>query len=1391
MSDLNPELYTVAWLAPLEIEAQAASHMLDNRHRGRFPIRRGDDYVFQAGDMCGHNVIIATLPAGQEYGTGSAAALASQVKKFLPNLWFGLLVGVAAGLPNFSRSPPLDIRLGDVLVSLPTSENTGLIAYDLGKETGQKGFQPLRSGNVLANTETIVRSAIGSIKLLAPNDAEVIFPYYENIKHKSHPNGTFVDPGQEQDILYQVDDDGNEHLVEREERPGDKRIRVWYGTIGSGDKLMKDARKRNELRDKYNLIGLEMEAAGTMNRIPVGVIRGVCDYGDKHKNKEWQPYAAAMAAAYARAVLSEVPAGTIPNKPVAPQNGRYEWQTDPDNPWKEFLEDLGESDPDTDMSRIKDDKGGWLENCFDWILKDAQLKDWQDNKDTRLLWIKGDPGKGKTMLMIGLVNELTDRLRLHESCTLSFFFCQNTEPHLNNGVSVLRGLIWKLLSENPALGCYIPKEYRLKPKDKRKAMFEESNPNIFSTLKTMLSAILRDTSFEAVYLLVDALDECDRGLDRLVEWIADNAADPQSKAKWLVSSRSTTKLDRTLKQKSHQRKITLELNHKHISRAVTRFIKQRVDNLASEGRYSEELRSKVQTTLEEKAESTFLWAALVCKHLKGVPRLEIMMELNKFPPGLPSVYERMMRLIENQGDNTSGLCKRVLCVIIIAYRPLTLEELVSMAELHKYPVADIRELVNLCGSYLILRDETIRFLHQSAKDYLGQVAEVFPSGREHEHGRIVERSLQAMSKILKKDVYGLRHPGFPVQKVNPPNPDPLSPIRYSCSYWINHLLETSKKFRDHDARHAMEPFFNKHLLHWLEALSLTRGIPNVAVMMSKFVDMILWAIENNPLQVYASALVFSPARSPVKNLFGEEELEWIRTKPAMQDDWSPCLQTLEGHSPITSVAFSHDDKYLASASIIVKIWDTATSGYLQTLKGHSNFVNSVAFSHDDKHLASASDDKTVKIWDTATGSCLQTLKDHSGSVSSVAFSHDDKHLASASHDNTVKIWDTATGSCLQTLKDHSSLVSSVAFSHDDKHLASASDIVKIWDTASGSCLQTLNGHSDWITSVAFSHDGKHLASASDTVKIWDTATDSCLQTPKDHSAWVTSVAFSHDDKHLASASDDKTVKIWDTATGSCLQTLKGHRNWVRLVAFSHDDKHLASASLDNTVKIWDAVTGSCLQTLRGHSGWINSVAFSHDDKHLASASDTVKIWDTATDSCLQTLKDHNSLVTSVAFSHDDKHLASASYDGTVKIWDRVTVAFSHDDKHLALASSDNTVKIWDTASGGCLQALDIGKALENLSFDTAGQYLRTEIGAILLDVSLASGTAPSRTAHQKPRYQGIGISSDGKWITRNSENLLWLPSEYRPSRSTVTASTVAIGCASGRVLIFDFMMHNS
>jgi hypothetical protein len=64
-----------------------------------------------------------------------------------------------AGLPNFTKSPPTDIRLGDLLVGVSDQRGPGLVAYELGRESNG-GFELLRGGQLLANTETTVLSAI-------------------------------------------------------------------------------------------------------------------------------------------------------------------------------------------------------------------------------------------------------------------------------------------------------------------------------------------------------------------------------------------------------------------------------------------------------------------------------------------------------------------------------------------------------------------------------------------------------------------------------------------------------------------------------------------------------------------------------------------------------------------------------------------------------------------------------------------------------------------------------------------------------------------------------------------------------------------------------------------------------------------------------------------------------------------------------------------------------------------------------------------------------------------------------------------------------------------------------------------------------------------------------
>ena len=241
-------------------------------------------------------------------------------------------------------------------------------------------------------------------------------------------------------------------------------------------------------------------------------------------------------------------------------------------------------------------------------------------------------------------------------------------------------------------------------------------------------------------------------------------------------------------------------------------------------------------------------------------------------------------------------------------------------------------------------------------------------------------------------------------------------------------------------------------------------------------------IEKAPLQLYSTALIFAPEKSVVREQFLNEFLHefprWITGLPEVRKDWSALLQTLEGHSGwVNAVAFSPDGQLLASASDEgpFRLWDARTGALRDTLQRRSGWVNAVAFSPDGQLLVSASDDGTVKLWDARTGVLRDTLEGHSDWVKAIAFSPDGQLLASASDDGTVRLWDARTGALRDTFLGDSGWVRAVAFSPDGLLLASTYDgkTVWVWNTSTGNVTEIFNNEKR-VHELSFSSDGSYL-----------------------------------------------------------------------------------------------------------------------------------------------------------------------------------------------------------------------------------------------------------------------------------------------------------------------------
>ncbi|KAF2151440.1 ankyrin [Myriangium duriaei CBS 260.36] len=790
------EEYTVGWVCALPVELAAAKAMLDEEHDHSNPnASSAEQNIYCTGSIAGHNVVIVCLPAGR-IGNNPAAAVATQMQSAFPGIRFGLMVGVGGGVPSAGK----DVRLGDVVVSQPDHSFGGVVQYDRGKTT-LSGFQ--RTGS-LNSPPQILLSAVSTVQANEILERSTLSNYLSHIEHIR----TFQRSRTGPDVLFEtnynhVPGPTCDHCCANRQqaqsaRESETEVVVHYGTIASGNRVIKDAVERDNIsNDLDGVLCFDMEAAGLMDSFPCLVIRGVCDYADSHKNKRWQPYAAGTAAAYAKELLTVI-------RPVGVEGAPSAEESVGDGSKRSFhassadrasckrrkvdIEGLPESSTVDTPLRIldiqrdptsltheesqalltslkfehidehqKSIKTAHARTCK-WLLTNTQYIQWLDASKLRehhgFLWIKGKAGAGKSTIMkFALANA---RKRAKDCIVLSFFFHARGGELEKSTIGAYRSLLLQLFDCLPQLQSSF-----------NSIGVSRSNIGADYTwsvelLETLFEQAVSSLQKTSVVCFVDALDECEeeqvREMIRFFKRIGDLTFSQGIRFRICLSSRPYPNI--TIQRGLE---LMLEGQEGHMQDIVT-YIEAEL-NIGER-----EITPQIRAELEQKANGVFMWVVLVIGILNTESDHGNIHELRKKLQQIPGdLHELFQNLLTR---DSHGKDRLVLCIqwVLFARKPLSPAQLylalrsgvsphgnllrtfegVTTEDIHRFIINSSKGFVEVTAT-----GAQVQFIHESVKDFLlneNGLGQVWPELENDFRGRSHERLKHCCLSYIDVDI---------------------------------------------------------------------------------------------------------------------------------------------------------------------------------------------------------------------------------------------------------------------------------------------------------------------------------------------------------------------------------------------------------------------------------------------------------------------------------------------------------------------------------------------------------------------------------------------------------------------------------------------------------------
>ncbi|KAL9093551.1 MAG: hypothetical protein Q9165_003946 [Trypethelium subeluteriae] len=811
--------FDIAIICALPIEADAVLGVFDEfweKEGESYGKAANDSNTYTTGRIGKHNVVLAHMPG---MGKSASASVAANFCSSFESIRLGLVVGICGGAPvGITKNE--EMILGDVVVS------TGVVQFDFGRQYSDRvirkdtledelGRQNMeirgflrKMGGLHGRKQLKDNSFIHLTELCSKNDfdawgypgasKDILYPStYRHIHQQPEACRTCASNSScqaaRESSCEELNCDASKQIPRVRLQKIEQRAltaktgiihgpEIYFGKVASGDLVIKSEIHRDEIARREKVIAFEMEGAGAWDHFPTVVIKGVCDYADSHKNKEWQGYAAATAAATMKAFLKEWRGMDKPVRPSAlfdqsscssvkatlplrhPKgnhslNGllssvnddepalkrrktgsRPDEQTDFDalphtneargklNPSKPIT--LGANQRKAHLNSLKFDqiesrhaniKAAHAKTCK-WLLEKSEYKDWLDackiKEHNGIFWIKGKPAAGKSTIMKFACSN--SRRTTKNAVLVSFYFNARGENLEKNVEGMYRSLLFQLLSEAQEL------QHVLDMLGPTKIGEHESVNWSVEKMKDLFECAVENLKQRHLVCFIDGLDECNEGEVReMVEFferLAQTAIVSGTLLHVCFSSR-------------HYPHITIEKGIELTLEGQEGHLQDIVNYVQSELRAGQsKVVRQIKDEIPQRACGIFLWAVLVVKMLKKEYDCGKVHALQKRFDQIPNgLFELFDDILTREGGQIDDL---ILCLqwILLAKRPLKREELyfgllsgLDTGALGPWDPKDVTEqdmerfiLHSSKGLAEVTKSKapSVQFIHESVRDFL-------------------------------------------------------------------------------------------------------------------------------------------------------------------------------------------------------------------------------------------------------------------------------------------------------------------------------------------------------------------------------------------------------------------------------------------------------------------------------------------------------------------------------------------------------------------------------------------------------------------------------------------------------------------------------------------------